>query len=62
MFEFRDRNWGTVCYVKLWNNYTICKPQSACNKQTKKKGTEWNNKTGTAPTQKLTIDQNGRHV
>ena len=40
MFEFRDRNWGTVCCVKLWDNYTIYKPQSACNKQTKKKTTE----------------------
>ena len=36
MFEFRDRNFETVYYVKLCDNSKIRKPLSACNKQKKK--------------------------
>ena len=36
MCENRDRNYGTVCCVKLCNNYKIRQPLSAHNKQTKR--------------------------
>ena len=65
MFEYRDRNCGTVCCVKLSNNYKIRKPLSARNKQTKGKWTKRNNKTmgipQTVSTWKFTVDWKGRH-
>ena len=36
MYENRDRNYGTVCCVKLRNNCKIRQPLSARNKQTKR--------------------------